>query len=95
MTYWLASDHPKNGVGIVCDTMEHIANVTASWDCVMIGTDFDDFTDPPDDLEDASHLWKTVREKSGGKQGVRRQSGAVGLRLLFHRIVQRLQFHDA
>jgi membrane dipeptidase len=36
--------------------MEHVRTVTGSWDHVMLGTDFDGLTDPPDDLQDASAL---------------------------------------
>jgi microsomal dipeptidase-like Zn-dependent dipeptidase len=37
-------------------TLEHIHDVTNSWDHIMIGTDFDGFTDPPDDITDASQM---------------------------------------
>jgi membrane dipeptidase len=56
MPYWLSSLRPRNGRSIVAETMDHIHHVTGSWDHVMLGTDFDGFTDPPDDLEDASRL---------------------------------------
>ncbi|MEE9578775.1 MAG: membrane dipeptidase, partial [Gemmatimonadota bacterium] len=36
--------------------LEHIRDVTGSWEHAMLGTDFDGFTDPPDDVPDASHL---------------------------------------
>jgi membrane dipeptidase len=56
MPYWLCAAHPTNGVDAICDTMEHVQAVAGSWDHVMIGTDFDGFTDPPDDVPDASEL---------------------------------------
>ncbi|NIV03059.1 MAG: peptidase, partial [Calditrichae bacterium] len=37
------------------DTLKHLQNVGGS-DCPAIGTDFDGFTDPPDDLKDMSQL---------------------------------------
>lgn len=56
MPYWLSAARPTNGLDAICDTMEHIHAITGSWDHVMIGTDFDGFTDPPDDVPDASAL---------------------------------------
>lgn len=56
MNYWLDSHHPKNGLPALWQTLEHIHNVTNSWDHIMIGTDFDGFTDPPDDVSDSSQM---------------------------------------
>ena len=41
--------------------MEHIHEVTGSWDHVVLGTDFDGFTDPPDDVQDASQVGKVTQ----------------------------------
>jgi membrane dipeptidase len=62
ISYWLDAKHPKKGVEAICKTIEHIRDVTDSWDYVVLGTDFDGFTDPPDDLRDASHVWKVTEE---------------------------------
>lgn len=62
ISYWLDENHPKGGVEAICDTIEHIRDVTDSWDHIVLGTDFDGFTDPPDDLRDASHVWKVTAE---------------------------------
>ncbi len=56
MTYWLDAAHPQNGLDTIWRTAEHIQQVTGSWDHVTLGTDFDGFTDPPDDVSDASQL---------------------------------------
>lgn len=56
MTYWLEASHPKEGLEAIWKTIEHIQNVTGSWDYIVLGTDFDGFTDPPDDVEDASQF---------------------------------------
>lgn len=59
MSYWLADDQTMTelrGAEAVWRVMQHIHDRTDSWDHVMIGTDFDGFTDPPDDLPDASFL---------------------------------------
>ena len=61
MTYWLSPDKPANGLEVIWQTMEHIHAVTGSWDHVMLGTDFDGFTDPPDDVRDASELPKVTQ----------------------------------
>ncbi|NKB86675.1 MAG: hypothetical protein GKS06_00440 [Acidobacteria bacterium] len=59
MSYWLGEDHDMTelrGAEAVWRVMRHIHERTQSWDHIMIGTDFDGFTDPPDDLPDASFL---------------------------------------
>lgn len=61
MTYWLDSSHPANGLEAIWNTLEHIYRVTGSWDYVMFGTDYDGFTDPPDDLPDASFMGRVTR----------------------------------
>jgi membrane dipeptidase len=60
ISYWLHAEHPKKGVDAICDTIMHIHEVTDSWDHIVLGTDFDGFTDPPDDLRDSSHVWKVT-----------------------------------
>jgi membrane dipeptidase len=61
MTYWLSPDKPKNGLEAIWQTMEHVHDATGSWDHVMLGSDFDGFTDPPDDVRDASQFPKVTR----------------------------------
>jgi membrane dipeptidase len=57
MTYWLRQPHPPaEGLDAIWRTIEHVRAVTGSFDHVALGTDFDGFTDPPDDLRDASFL---------------------------------------
>lgn len=56
LTYWLHPKNPKNGLMHIWETLEHINHVTGSWDHVALGTDFDGFTDPPDDVRDASYM---------------------------------------
>jgi membrane dipeptidase len=55
MNYWLMPHETKRGVNFIVRTLEHLVNV-GGIDHVGIGTDFDGFTDPPDDLKDASEL---------------------------------------
>lgn len=59
--YWLSSGGEKTGLRSIWGTLEHIRDVTGSWDHVMLGTDFDGFTDPPDDVPDASRLGAVTR----------------------------------
>ena len=56
MTYWLHPDEPKKGLDAIWQTIEHIHTECGSFDHVALGTDFDGFTDPPDDVEDASQM---------------------------------------
>jgi len=54
-TYWLKSPNPpKDGLDLISNTADHIKNMVniAGIDHVAIGTDFDGFTDPPDDIND-------------------------------------------
>jgi microsomal dipeptidase-like Zn-dependent dipeptidase len=54
--YWLDPRDPKNGLDPIWKTIEHIHRITGSFDHIALGTDFDGFTDPPDDIEDASEM---------------------------------------
>jgi membrane dipeptidase len=55
MNYWLAPHARRRGIDFISQTIRHFVSV-AGEDHVAIGSDFDGFTDPPDDLEDASKL---------------------------------------
>jgi membrane dipeptidase len=62
MPYWLEKSHPKNGLEAIWRTMEQInAWSGGEWQHVAIGTDFDGWTDPPDDCKSAGELGR-VRE---------------------------------
>lgn len=60
MNYWLMSHETKRGLNYVMHTLTHFVN-TAGINHVGIGTDFDGFTDPPDDLQNASELYKLTQ----------------------------------
>lgn len=60
MNYWLMPHETKRGLNYIARTLEHLVNV-AGVEHVAIGTDFDGFTDPPDDLPDASQLPKLTQ----------------------------------
>lgn len=55
MNYWLSPHQRKRGLDYVIQTIRHFINI-GGINCVAVGTDFDGFTDPPDDLKDASEL---------------------------------------
>jgi membrane dipeptidase len=55
MNYWLAPTDTGLGLRYIEETLNHMKNVGSS-DCVAIGTDFDGFTDPPDEIVDMSQL---------------------------------------
>jgi microsomal dipeptidase-like Zn-dependent dipeptidase len=61
MSYWLDSADPDDGLPTIWATIEHIHEVTNSWDHIVLGSDFDGFTDPPDDVKDASKLGAVTR----------------------------------
>jgi membrane dipeptidase len=55
MNYWLMPNETKRGINFIAKTINHVVNV-AGIEAVAIGTDFDGFTDPPDDLKDMGGL---------------------------------------
>ena len=61
MNYWTMPKETGQGLNYISRTIQHLIDV-GSEDCVGIGTDFDGFTDPPDDLEDASQM-KRLNER--------------------------------
>ena len=61
MPYWLDRSHPGPGLDAIWRTMDQVHTWTGSWQHVAIGTDFDGFTDPPDDCDGAYKL-PVIRE---------------------------------
>lgn len=60
MPYWLSPDSRKRGLNSLAQTLRHMVDVAGS-EHVGIGTDFDGFIDPPDDLPDARHLGRLTQ----------------------------------
>jgi membrane dipeptidase len=57
MPYWLDRSHPGPGREAIWQTMEKVREWSdGSWAHVAIGTDFDGFTDPPDDCDSEAKL---------------------------------------
>ena len=55
MNYWLGEHSKKKGLDAIVATVRRIVEVGGS-DAVAIGSDFDGFTDPPDDIKDISQM---------------------------------------
>ena len=60
MPYWLTPHACKRGINCIVQTLRHLVEVAGS-DHVGIGSDFDGFTDPPDDLPDARRLHRLTQ----------------------------------
>jgi membrane dipeptidase len=57
MPYWLDRSHPRRGLDAIWKTMDTVRKWSGgSWEHVAIGTDFDGFTDPPDDCDSEAKL---------------------------------------
>ncbi len=57
MNYWIMPHKAKFGLDFIAHTIEHLVKVAdGRTEHVAIGTDFDGFTDPPDELKDESEL---------------------------------------
>jgi membrane dipeptidase len=76
MPYWLERTHPGPGLEAIARTMDEIREWSGSWDHVAIGTDFDGFTDPPDDCDNASKL-PLIRELLASRGVSARDAEAV------------------
>ena len=77
MPYWLDRSHPGPGLDAIWRTMDTIRGwCGGSWEHVAIGTDFDGFTDPPDDCDSAAQLPR-VRELLASKGLGRQEQEAV------------------
>jgi microsomal dipeptidase-like Zn-dependent dipeptidase len=55
MNYWLAPYERKQGIDYIIQTIKHLVDI-AGPKHVALGSDFDGFTDPPDDIKDISKL---------------------------------------
>jgi microsomal dipeptidase-like Zn-dependent dipeptidase len=77
MPYWLDRTHPGPGLEAIWRTMEQIRQWSGGgWDHVAIGTDFDGFTDPPDDCDSEAQLPR-VRELLEDKGLARQEVEAI------------------
>jgi microsomal dipeptidase-like Zn-dependent dipeptidase len=68
MNYWLTGECRKAGVRYIADTMGLLHDMGGE-DVVAFGSDFDGFTDPPDDMRDISDLPRLTRQLMTGYSG--------------------------
>ncbi len=71
-------------MNFIARTIRHFIDV-AGVDHVAIGTDFDGFTDPPDDLKDTSELPKLTQQllaEGYSKEEIEKILGASALRVM-------------
>ena len=64
MNYWISSVDSGLGLKHIEQTLNHIINVCGT-ETAAIGTDFDGFTDPPDEIVDMSELPRITTYLSG------------------------------
>ncbi|GIW52617.1 MAG: hypothetical protein KatS3mg081_1972 [Gemmatimonadales bacterium] len=65
--------------------MRHIHDLTGSWDHIVLGSDFDGFTDPPDDIHNASRfpaLTELLLRRGMSEPDIRKVLGGNAQRLL-------------
>jgi microsomal dipeptidase-like Zn-dependent dipeptidase len=60
MNYWLMPHETGRGLNFITRTLDHFVKV-GGIDHVGFGSDYDGFTDPPDDMKDASELPKLTQ----------------------------------
>ena len=77
MPYWLDRSHPGPGLDAIWRTMDQLREWSGnSWEHVAIGTDFDGFTDPPDDCDSEAKL-PLIREMLEARVSSRSEVEAV------------------
>ena len=69
MNYWLSPIDSGLGLKHIERTIDHIINIAGD-EVLAIGTDFDGFTDPPDEITDISELPRLTRYLSCLKSGI-------------------------
>lgn len=86
--YWLDEQEPSAGLPALWRTLTHVHDVTGSWDHIMIGTDFDGFTSPPDEVPDASRLGaftNMLLERGLPEEAIRKILGGNARRIMRER----------
>jgi membrane dipeptidase len=77
MPHWLEKSDPGPGLDAIWKTMDAVREWSGdSWEHVAIGTDFDGFTDPPDDCDSEAQL-PLIREMLDSKGVSRDDAEAV------------------
>lgn len=69
MNYWLSPTDTKMGLKYLSQTLEHLVNV-GGIDVPAVGTDFDGFTDPPEEIINMSQLPRFTKFMMAEYKGV-------------------------
>ena len=69
MNYWISPVDSGLGLKYIEQTIDYIRNIGGSH-IVGIGTDYDGFTDPPDEMTDISELPRLTKYLSCLKSGI-------------------------
>lgn len=83
--HWLHPNDPDKGLPLIWKTIKHIHDITDSWDHIMIGTDFDGATTPPDEIPGPSHLpkiTKLLKNKNLPNKAIKKILGGNAIRIL-------------
>jgi len=71
MNYWLAPWRVGIGLDLIAATVEHLIRAAGGATAhVALGSDFDGFTDPPDDLKDPSELPRLTQRLLAGMRSL-------------------------
>jgi len=84
MNYWLMPHETRRGLDFIARTINHIVQI-GGIDAVAVGTDFDGFTDPPDDLKDAAgmlNLTQRLLAEQYSEEQIHKILGGNALRML-------------
>ncbi len=65
MNYWLSAANSRLGLDLIANTLRYLIETAGTDAVAAIGSDFDGFTDPPDDLVDASEMPRLTRHLMG------------------------------
>ena len=84
MNYWLMPHETKRGLNFITRTIDHFRQV-GGIDHIGVGTDFDGFTDPPDEVKDASqlpHLTQRLLAEGYSREEIEKIWGGNAVRVL-------------
>jgi microsomal dipeptidase-like Zn-dependent dipeptidase len=84
MPYWLMPKESKQGLNFISRHFQHLVNVGGE-DVAGIGTDFDGFTTPPEDLDSASKMPRLTQRlvvDGYSEQAIKKILGGNALRMI-------------
>jgi len=84
MPYWLMTKETRQGKNFISRQIQYLIE-TGGEDVVGIGTDFDGFTTPPDDLDNASQMQRLTQRliiDGHGEVTIKKILGGNALRVI-------------